>query len=283
MKTYFLALFYLLFPYLVQAQENTIKPKQINIVRTNFRDMKSGEIVNKTVLFKDGKLFSIKTSDVIHSFFYNPKGLLDMTVKEKVGSNWKEVINYVYDEDNQIIKFIKKYQEGNDYVTKMVLMSYQGARIKVTTQKSNSHELILDDIEYVVENGLIVRRTSRDRNQQIINKTEYVYTNDNLVRHKGLVGDKSTKIYTFDDKNSINQMIVKNIFGDNYKIIVPILSFHEDEFDIESISNNNELTYTLNQFTKGGKFKYNTINYPSYYVIIEENGMIKTEKTFIYE
>jgi hypothetical protein len=55
-----------------QASENIVKLKQINIVKTNFRNLKSGEIVNKTIFFKDGKLQSIKTSDVIF-FFTIPK------------------------------------------------------------------------------------------------------------------------------------------------------------------------------------------------------------------
>jgi hypothetical protein len=33
----------------------------------------------------------------------------------------------------------------------------------------------MEDIEYVIENGLINRRLTWDRNQQIVNKIEYVF------------------------------------------------------------------------------------------------------------
>jgi hypothetical protein len=45
-----------------------------------------------------------------------------MTVKERVGSNWKEVINYGYNKDEQLTKLIKQRGEwesdknGHDYV-----------------------------------------------------------------------------------------------------------------------------------------------------------------------
>lgn len=288
MKTYFIALFMMAFPCLIQSQipENSVKLKQINIVKTNFRNLKSGEIINKTILFKDGKLQSIKTSDVIQSFFYNPKELLDMTVKERQGSNWKEVVNYTYNKEDQLVKFAKKYEEGGELVTKTVTITYEGSRVKAVTKKSNSHQTLIEDIEYVVENGLVARRSSRDRNQQIVNKIEYVYFKDNIVRHKGLIGDKSIKNYTFDDKNSADLLIVKNIFGQNYKTIVPLVSFHEDEFDFESISNNNELSFAstaVNAIGKSRKYKYNNLNYPVSCSLIEENGIVKTEFNYLYE
>lgn len=285
-KTYFITLFMITFSFLAQSQENSVKLKQINIVKTNFKNLKSGETINKTILFKDGKLESIKTSDVIQHFFYNPKGLLDMTVKERVGSNWKEVINYTYNPEEKLIKFTKKYEEGGELVTKTVSITYEGARVKATTKKSNNHQFLVDDIEYIVENGLITRRNSRDRNQQIINKTEYVYSKDNIIRHKGLIGDKTIKNYTFDDKNSAELLIVKNIFGPNYKVIVPLVSFHEEEFDIESISANNELTFvptTTNYVGVSRKYKYNNLNYPISCSLIEDNGIVRTEKKYIYE
>lgn len=288
MKTYLIAIFMMAFPCLIQSQtqENPVKLKQINIVMKKFRNSKSGEIVNKTILFKNGKLLSIKTSDIIQSFFYNPKGLLDMTVKERQGSNWKEVVNYTYDKEERLVKFGKKYEEGGELVTKTVDITYEGARARAVTKKSNSHQVLIDDIEYIVENGFITRRSARDQNKQIINKTEYVYIKDNSIRHKGLVGDKTIKNYTFDDKNSADQLIVKNIFGKNYKVIVPIVSFHEDEFDFESISNNNELSFiptSANYIGVSGKYKYNNLNYPVSCSLIEENGIIKTEKTYFYE
>lgn len=286
MKTYFIALLMMVFPCLLQSQENPVRLKQINIVKTNYQNLKDGEIVNKTILFKEGKIETITTSDVIQRFFYNKNGLLDMTVKEKTGSDWKEVINYTYDADNNIIKFVNKYHEGNDYITKTVSFTYEGARIKVITKKSTNHQNVLEDIEYIVENGIIVRRTSRDRNKQIIGKIEYVYTNDNVVKHKGLVGDKISKTYTFDDKKSVESLIVQNLFGDNYKIIVPMISYHEDEFSFEDISYNNEMNFSPSStalVAVSKKYKYNKLNFPISCSQIEENGIVKTEKTFIYE
>lgn len=288
MKTYLIILFMLACPCLMQSQasENIVKLKQINIVKTNFRNLKSGEIVNKTIFFKDGKLQSIKTSDVIQSFFYNTKELLDMTVKERVGSNWKEVINYGYNKDEQLTKLIKQYEENGEQVTKTVTITYEGPRVKVITKKSNSPQSQMEDIEYVIENGLINRRLTRDRNQQIVNKIEYVYFKENIVRHKGLIGDKSMKNYTFDDKNSVNALMVQNIFGANYKVIVPLVSFHEEEFDLGSIGVNNELVFSstaINAIGKTRKYKYNAANYPVSCSLVEENGIVKTEFSYVYE
>jgi hypothetical protein len=287
MKNFYTSVFMMLLPFLMQSQmDNKVKLKQINIVKTNFRDSKSGEIINKTVLFKEGKLQSIQTSDVFQKFFYNTHGLLDMTVKDKVGSNWKEVVNYVYDNENRLIKFVKKYQEEGQFVIKKIDVSYDGPRVKAITTKSSDHQDSVENIEYIVENGIIVRRSSRDRNQQIIKKTEYVYSKDNIVTHKGLVGDKSMQNYVFDDKNSADLLIVQNLFGPNYKVIVPLVSFHEEEFDFESISNNNLLAYSSNSSKyvgKTGKYKYNSMNYPTSHSLIEENGIVKTEMTYLYE
>lgn len=278
----------MVFPFLSHSQDQNapVRLKQINIVKTNYQNSKDGEIVNKTFVFKDGKIQTITTSDVIQHFFYNTKGLLDKTVKDKVGSEWKEVVNYSYDADNNITKFIKKYQEGNDYITKTVTFGYEGARVKVITKKSTNHQNLVDDIEYIVENGIIVRRTSRDRNKAIIGKIEYVYVNDNVIKHKGLVGDKISKTYTFDDKKSVDQLIVQSLFGDNYKVIVPMISYHEEEFSFEAISYNNEMNFSPSSTVLVGvsrKFKYNKLNYPISCSQVEENGIVKTEKTFIYE
>ncbi|MBF4464676.1 hypothetical protein [Flavobacterium sp. LC2016-12] len=288
MKTYFIAILMMVLPCLVHSQDNTapVRLKQINIVKTNYQNSTDGEIINKTVVFKDGKIHTITTSDVVQHFFYNKAGLLDMTVKDKVGSDWKEVVNYTYDADNNITKFVKKYQEGPDYITKVVTFGYEGARIKVTTKKSTNHQNLVDDIEYIVENGIIVRRTSRDRNKAIIGKIEYVYTNDNVIKHRGLVGDKISKTYTFDDKKSVDQLIVQSLFGDNYKVIVPMISYHEEEFSFEAISYNNELNFSPSSsalVAVSRKYKYNKLNFPIFCTQIEENGIVKTEKTFIYE
>lgn len=278
----------MVFPLLSHSQDQNapVRLKQINIVKTNYQNSKDGEIVNKTVVFKDGKIQTITTSDVVQHFFYNTKGLLDMTVKDKVGSDWKEVVNYSYDADNNITKFVKKYQEGNDYITKTVTFGYEGARVKVITKKSTNHQNVVDDVEYIVENGIIVRRTTRDRNKAIIGKIEYVYINDNVAKHKGLVGDKISRTYTFDDKKSVDALIVQSLFGDNYKVIVPMISYHEEEFSFEAISYNNEMNFSPSSAVLVGvsrKFKYNKLNYPISCSQIEENGIVKTEKTFIYE
>ncbi len=278
----------MVFPCLLHSQDQnaSVRLKQINIVKTNYQNSKDGEIVNKTVIFKDGKIQTITTSDVVQHFFYNKTGLLDMTVKDKVGSDWKEVVNYTYDADNNITKFVKKYQEGNDYITKVVTFTYEGARVKVITKKSTNHQNLVEDIEYIVENGTIVRRTSRDRNKAIIGKIEYVYLNDNVVKHKGLVGDKISKTYTFDDKKSADALIVQNLFGNNYKVIVPMISYHEDEFSFEAISYNNEMNFSPSStalVAVSRKYKYNKLNFPISCSQIEENGIVKTEKTFIYE
>lgn len=288
MKTYFIAIMMMVFPCLLHSQDQNgpVRLKQINIVKTNYQNSKDGEIVNKTVVFKDGKIQTITTSDVVQHFFYNTKGLLDKTVKDKIGSEWKEVVNYSYDADNNITKFVKKYQEGNDYITKTVTFGYEGARVKVITKKSTNHQNVVDDNEYIVENGIIVRRTTRDRNKAIIGKIEYVYVNDNVVKHKGLVGDKISKTYTFDDKKSVDQLIVQSLFGDNYKVIVPMISYHEEEFSFEAISYNNEMNFSPSSTVLVGvsrKYKYNKLNFPISCSQIEENGIVKTEKTFIYE
>jgi hypothetical protein len=288
MKTYIIAIIMVSLPYCMrsQIQENPVQLKRIDIVKTNYQNLKGGEVVNKTILFKEGKLQTIKTSDVVQSFFYNPKGLLDMSVKERMGSDWKEVVNYAYDKEANLVKFVKKYQEGGEFVTKTVNVTYEGARVKAITKKSNSHQTAVEDIEYVVEKGLIVRRSSRDRNQQIVAKTEYVYSKDNIVRYKGLLGDKSIQNFTFDDKYSVNLLIVRSMFGENYKVIVPLVSFHEDEFDFESISNNNKLSYSstaVNAIGENGKYKYNQFNYPASHLLMEQNGIVKTETTYFYE
>ena len=61
------------FSYGLQSQtlDKSLQLKQIAVVKTNFRNLKSGEMVNKTYAFVNGKLTTIKTSDVTQSFFYN--------------------------------------------------------------------------------------------------------------------------------------------------------------------------------------------------------------------
>ena len=61
MKTYFIAILMMVFPFLMQSQDN-VRLKQINIVKTNYQNSKDGEIVNKTMVFKDGKPSKYKKS-----------------------------------------------------------------------------------------------------------------------------------------------------------------------------------------------------------------------------
>lgn len=288
MKTYLMALFVLAMTCTLysQSQTTTTKIKLIHCVKTNFKNLKSGEITHKNYTFKDGKLTSIKTSDILQSFFYNSKDLLDMTVKERQGSNWKEVINYTYNANDQLIKFVKKYEENGELVTKTVNITYEGSRVKVITKKSNLQQAVVDDIQYVVENGIIVRRSTRDRNQQIVKKVEYLYFKENPIRHKDLLGDKQIKNFTFDDKNSVNALLVQNIFGTHYKVIVPIVSFHEEEFEFESIGNNNVLNFSstaVDAVGKTRKYKYNAANFPVSCSLVESNGIVKTEISYSYE
>jgi hypothetical protein len=43
------------------------------------------------------------------------------------------------------------------------------------------------------------------------------------------------KNYTFDDKKFGQRINGTKYFGANYKVIVPLVSFHEEEFDLGSI------------------------------------------------
>jgi hypothetical protein len=288
MKTYFFALLAAaVTPFLqIQAQDNSVVLKQINAVKTNFRNLKDGESVNKTTVFTNGKIHTIKVSDIVQSYFYNPNGLLDMTVKEREGSNWKEVTNYSYDNLNRLTKLSKKYDENGEYVTKTVTFKYEGARIKAITKKSSTKQNFVEDNEYIVQDGLVVRRASRDRNEQIISKKEYNYYKDNLSSDKGLVGDKMVIYYSYDDKNSVKSLIAKNSFGENFKVIVPLISFYEEEFEFQSISEHNELSSkatSANYVGKSATYKYNSNNYPVSQALIEENGIVKTNTTYEYE
>ena len=270
--------------YFAQAQYPVLK--QIKVVQRFYKTSKDGEIINKDIVFSEGKLATVKTSDVIQSFFYDANGLLNKTTKERVGSDWKEVASYKYDGDGRLLQLDKKYQEGNEYVTKTVKFTYEGARIKADAKRSNSHQQLVEDVEYVVDKGLIVRRVLRDRNKQIIGKTEYSYSNGNVSRHTGLVGDKSIKMFTYDDKGSADLLIVQNLFGAHYKVIAPLISFYDDEFEFQSISPNNELTFkaTSDKFTPvTQKFKYHTNNFPASCHKIEGDGLVVTDATYIYE
>ncbi|MFY7813609.1 MAG: hypothetical protein ACOVRK_00325, partial [Chryseobacterium taeanense] len=68
-KIYLLAILAMVSTGLLHSQDSPVRLKQINIVKTNYQNSKDGEIVNKTVVFKDGKIETITTSDVIQKFF----------------------------------------------------------------------------------------------------------------------------------------------------------------------------------------------------------------------
>jgi len=288
MKNYFIAICLMAFPVISNAQMMEDKPtlKNIKVIKKFYNNSINDETITKDILFNEGKLATVKTSDIIQSFFYNEKGLLNKTTKERVSSNWKEVTQFHYDPQGRITEFSKKYQDGNEFVTKTVKFTYEGARIKAEAKRSNSHNQLVEDIEYIVSDGLIVRRVSRNRNKQIIGKTEYSYFNENVSRHTGLVGDKTIKMFTYDNKNSVSLLIVEKLFGANYKVIAPLISFYDDEFEFQSISKNNELTFKATSekhvpFTEN--FKYNTANYPVSSSRIEGEGEVKTESTYFYE
>lgn len=287
MKTYFAAFFLMAFSCGVKSQtlDQSLQLKHIAVIKTNFRNLKSGEAIHKNYTFENGKLSTIKTSDVTQSFFYNKKGILDHTVKDRVGSNWKEVNNYTYDAQDRLILFTKKYEENGKIVTKTVTYTYEGARIKQVTKKSTTQQLFVEEVDYVVENGLVVRRSVRDRNQQIIHKTEFFYDKGNPTKQTGLVGDKTIHYFGYDTKTSAHRLMVKAIFGPHYQVIVPLVSFQDEEFKWNDSSPNNEIKYntSTSPVIKAGVFKYNTTNYPISYSLIEDNGMIKTVKTFVYE
>jgi hypothetical protein len=63
MKTYFAAFALMAISYGTQSQntDKLLQLKQISVVKTNFRNLKSGEMVNKTYAFENGKLTIIKT------------------------------------------------------------------------------------------------------------------------------------------------------------------------------------------------------------------------------
>ncbi|KIX21485.1 hypothetical protein SY27_07195 [Flavobacterium sp. 316] len=283
MKKQLLALFGLALSLSVQSQttNESVKLKQIKSVETNTLN---GDKITKTYSFQDGKLTSIKTSDLIQSFFYNKKGILDKTVKEREGSTWKEVASYFYDESDRLVKFTSKYEEGDENVTKTVTFKHEGSRIIAITKNSNSSLKFTKYIDYVVENGKIIRESERNLSQKIINKKEMHYYKDNLSRYKGLVGDKSIDNYTYDDKNSAMLLLVKNVFGENYQTIVPLIAPHENEFPIESISYHNFLNFssTATHKTKyGNTYTYNNLNFPKTHT--QNKGKLKTVVSYEYE
>ena len=150
MKKNLLALLGFVFIFYVQAQESdvSIKLKQITSIETN---TKTGEYITKKYTFQDGKLASIKTSDIIQSFFYNSNGYLERTVRENEMSGWKEVATYEYDNRHNLIKYVNEYEEGGKSVTKTITYKYDGNKIRAITKKSNSPLKFVQWIDYTLE------------------------------------------------------------------------------------------------------------------------------------
>jgi hypothetical protein len=257
--------------------------KEIKSLRTRSN---SDEVINKTYKFIDGKLSSIQTSDIIQSFFYNPNGYLNRSVKERIGSDWKELVTYKYDDNDRLIKLTNEYKENNSSLIKTVTFTYSGSRITAVTTKSNTHIKYTQYMEYVIEEGQIVRESERNLNQDYVNKKEIGYYKDNLSIRKGLFGDKSSDYYAYDDKNSIQLLLLENVFGANYKTIVPLVAPHEKEFLLEGISQHNLLKYSSNSPSKleyTYTYTYNNLGYPKTSILLENNKIEKTTATYSYE
>jgi hypothetical protein len=65
-----------------------------------------------------------------------------------------------------------------------------------------------------------------------------------------------------------------------------MISYHENEFSFESISYNNQLNFSPSSaalVALSRKYKYNKLNYPIFCSQVEENGIVKTEISYIYE
>ncbi|NHN27854.1 hypothetical protein FIA58_019425 [Flavobacterium jejuense] len=283
MKKQLLALLGFALALFTYAQENevSVKLKQIKSTETN---TSTGEVITKTYSFQNGKLVSIKTSDIIQSFFYNTNGNLDRTVRENEMSDWKEVASYFYDGRNNLIKYVNEYEEGGKSVTKTINYSYDGSKIRAVTKKSNSTLKFVQWVDYTLENGRIINESERDINQKVISNRRIDYIEGDLIAYKGVFGDRSTDSYDYDDKESAMRLVVKNVFGKNYKTIVTLIAPHEREFPLESISYHNFLKFTSTTPSKKEYkyvYTYNDLNYPKTH--IEHTGKLKTIVDYEYE
>lgn len=264
-----------------QMAEEAIQLKKINCVET---DLKTGEKLTKTYSFENGKLTSIQTSDVIQYFYYNKDGKLDRTLKENENNYWKELTTYFYDANDNLVKYINKYDEGNKSVTKTVTYKHQGGRIKAITKSSISSAKFVQSIDYFFKDGKIVSESERNLSEKIINNKRIDYNENDIVTYKGLFGDRTVDSYDYDDKKSAMLLLIKNVFGANYQTIVHLISSQEKEFPLESISEHNLLKFTSTSPSKteySKKFSYNNFGYPeSHTQIIDKT---KTVVTYEYE
>ncbi|VXA95157.1 conserved exported hypothetical protein [Flavobacterium sp. 9AF] len=283
MKKQLLSLLGFVLAIFVQAQETevSIKLKQITSVETN---TKTGEYITKKYSFQNGKLTSIKTSDIIQSFFYNKEGYLDKTVRENEMSDWKEIATYFYDDKNNLVKYVNEYEDGGKSVTKTISYKYEGNKINAITKKSNSSLKFVQWIDYTLENGRIINESERDINGKVITNKKIDYIEGDLIAYKGVFGDRSTDSYDYDDKQSAMRLLVQNVFGKNYKTIVTLIAPHEKEFSLESISYHNFLKFSSTTPSKKQyeySYTYNDLNYPKTH--IEHTGLLKTIVNYEYE
>ena len=258
-----------------------IKLKEIKSVELN---ISNGDKISKNYSFDNGKLKSIKTSDIVQLFFYNNNGTLDKTVRENEAFGWKEIATYSYDDNSNLVKYTNKYDEGNKSVTKTVSFSYEGSRIRAITKKSNTPKKYVQWIDYAIQDGKIVSESERDLNQKIISNKRIDYNEDDLVAYKGLLGDRSMDNYDYDDKNSAMLLLVQNVFGENYQTIVTLIAPHEKEFPLESMSNHNFVKFTSTKPSKNeysNVYAYNNFDYPKSHT--QYNGGYKTMVTYEYE
>ena len=279
MKKQILTLF--VFALSFYAHSQIVNLKQIESIEMNTN---TGEKITKNYFFNDGKLASIKTSDIIQSFFYNKDGNLERTVRENEMSNWKEVASYFYDDYKRLSKYVNDYDSGGTVITKTIIFKYDGSRITAITKRSNSRLKFVQYIDYSVKDWRVVSETERDLNRKIVTNRLVDYSENDLTTYKEVIGDKSTDSYVYDDKKSAMQLLVKNVFGENYKINLLLIAPHEREFSIQNMSVHNFLKFTSTKSSKkeyAFSYTYNEMDYPKTHTHID--GVIKTVVTYSYE
>lgn len=279
MKKQILTLF--VFALSFYAQSQTVNLKQIESIETN---TSTGEKITKNYFFNDGKLASIKTSDIVQSFFYNKDGNLERTVRENEMSSWKEVTSYFYDENKRLSKYVNDYDSGGTVISKIITFKYDGSRITAITKRSNSRLKFVQYIDYSVKDWRIVSETERDLNRKIVTNRLVDYSENDLSTYKEVIGDKSTDSYVYDDKKSAMQLLVKNVFGENYKTNLLLIAPHEREFTIDNMSIHNFLKFTSTKSSKkeyAYSYTYNEMEYPKTHTYID--GVKTTVVTYSYE
>ncbi|NJM79297.1 MAG: hypothetical protein HC854_06155 [Flavobacterium sp.] len=149
---------------------------------------------------------------------------------------------------------------------------------------SNSPKKYVQWIDYTLQDGKIVSESERDLNQKIISNKRIDYNENDIVAYKGLLGDRSMDNYDYDDKNSAMLLLVQNVFGENYQTIITLISSHEKEFPLESMSDHNFVKFTSTKPSKNeysNVYTYNNFGYPKTHTQL--NGGYKTTVTYEYE